>query len=184
VGKTLLEQQLAKKILVIDGAMGTMIQNADLSPADFGGEEYEGCNEYLTLTAPEEISKIHDAYLKAGADLIETNTFGATSLVLDEYDLGHLALEINIESAKLARKAVDQYSTPEWPRFVAGSMGPTTKTLSVTGGTTFEELIKNYEEQARGLILGGSDLLLLETSQDMLKPQYTLMRKDACVQDV
>ncbi|MBD8067578.1 methionine synthase [Bacillus sp. PS06] len=166
--KTLVEQQLSKKILVIDGAMGTMIQNANLSPEDFGGEAYEGCNEYLTLTSPETILRIHEEYLEAGADIIETNTFGATSLVLDEYELGQLALEINIESAKLAKAAAQKFSTADWPRFVAGSMGPTTKTLSVTGGTTFEELINNYEEQARGLILGGVDLLLLETSQDML----------------
>ncbi|WP_017436522.1 methionine synthase [Saccharococcus caldoxylosilyticus] len=163
-----LEQQLAKKILVIDGAMGTMIQSAKLSADDFGGEQYEGCNEYLTLTAPHVIKHIHDAYLQAGADIIETNTFGATSIVLDEYRLGHLALELNIEAAKLARKAADAYSTSDWPRFVAGSMGPTTKTLSVTGGVTFDQLVAAYEEQARGLLLGGVDLLLLETCQDTL----------------
>ncbi|BDG34746.1 methionine synthase [Saccharococcus caldoxylosilyticus] len=163
-----LEQQLAKKILVIDGAMGTMIQSAKLSADDFGGEQYEGCNEYLTLTAPHVIKHIHDAYLQAGADIIETNTFGATSIVLEEYQLGHLALELNIEAAKLARKAADAYSTSDWPRFVAGSMGPTTKTLSVTGGVTFDQLVAAYEEQARGLLLGGVDLLLLETCQDTL----------------
>ncbi|SFA50778.1 methionine synthase (B12-dependent) [Parageobacillus thermantarcticus] len=163
-----LQQQLEKKILVIDGAMGTMIQSAQLSADDFGGEQYEGCNEYLTLTAPHVIKRIHEAYLQAGADIIETNTFGATSIVLDEYELGHLALELNMEAAKLARKVADAYSTPEWPRFVAGSMGPTTKTLSVTGGVTFEQLVAAYEEQARGLLLGGVDLLLLETCQDTL----------------
>jgi 5-methyltetrahydrofolate--homocysteine methyltransferase len=148
--------------------MGTMIQAADLTPEDFGGEDYEGCNEYLTLTAPKTIEAIHKAYLEAGSDIISTNTFGATALVLDEYELGSLALELNIESAKIAKKAAEHFSTPEKPRFVAGAMGPTTKTLSVTGGTTFDTLVSNYEEQARGLILGGSDLLLLETSQDML----------------
>ncbi|WMJ17634.1 methionine synthase [Geobacillus proteiniphilus] len=163
-----LEQQLKKKILVIDGAMGTMIQSADLSAADFGGEAYEGCNEYLTLTAPHVIHRIHEAYLDAGADIIETNTFGATRIVLDEYGLGHLALELNIEAAKLAKQAAESFSTPDWPRFVAGSMGPTTKTLSVTGGATFDELVAAYEEQARGLLLGGVDLLLLETCQDTL----------------
>ncbi|WMT17576.1 methionine synthase [Parageobacillus toebii] len=168
MGNITLEQQLEKKILIIDGAMGTMIQSAKLSADDFGGEAYEGCNEYLTLTAPHVIERIHEAYLQAGADIIETNTFGATSVVLDEYHLGHLALELNIEAAKLARKAADAYSTPEWPRFVAGSMGPTTKTLSVTGGITFEQLVAAYEEQARGLLLGGVDLLLLETCQDTL----------------
>ncbi|MGJ3204258.1 methionine synthase [Geobacillus thermoleovorans] len=163
-----LEQQLQRKILVIDGAMGTMIQSANLSAADFGGEAYEGCNEYLTLTAPHIIRRIHEAYLEAGADIIETNTFGATRIVLDEYNLGHLALELNIEAAKLAKQAAEAFSTPDWPRFVAGSMGPTTKTLSVTGGATFEELVAAYEEQARGLLLGGVDLLLLETCQDTL----------------
>ncbi|WP_078548182.1 methionine synthase [Litchfieldia alkalitelluris] len=165
---TNIQDQLEKRILVIDGAMGTMIQDANLTAEDFGGEAYEGCNEYLTLTSPKTIQQIHEAYLEAGADIIETNTFGATALVLDEYELGSLALEINIQSAKLAKEAVQKFSTLEWPRYVAGSMGPTTKTLSVTGGTTFDELIQNYEEQARGLILGGVDLLLLETSQDML----------------
>uniref|UniRef100_C5D740 Methionine synthase n=1 Tax=Geobacillus sp. (strain WCH70) TaxID=471223 RepID=C5D740_GEOSW len=168
MGNITLEQQLEKKILIIDGAMGTMIQSAKLSADDFGGEAYEGCNEYLTLTAPHVIERIHEAYLQAGADIIETNTFGATNVVLDEYHLGHLALELNIEAARLARKAADAYSTPEWPRFVAGSMGPTTKTLSVTGGITFEQLVAAYEEQARGLLLGGVDLLLLETCQDTL----------------
>jgi 5-methyltetrahydrofolate--homocysteine methyltransferase len=168
MGNITLEQQLEKKILIIDGAMGTMIQSAKLSADDFGGEAYEGCNEYLTLTAPHVIERIHEAYLQAGADIIETNTFGATSVVLDEYHLGHLALELNIEAARIARKAADAYSTPEWPRFVAGSMGPTTKTLSVTGGITFEQLVAAYEEQARGLLLGGVDLLLLETCQDTL----------------
>ncbi|MFB5165280.1 methionine synthase [Parageobacillus toebii] len=168
MGNITLEQQLEKKILIIDGAMGTMIQSAKLSADDFGGEAYEGCNEYLTLTAPHVIERIHETYLQAGADIIETNTFGATSVVLDEYHLGHLALELNIEAARLARKAADAYSTPEWPRFVAGSMGPTTKTLSVTGGITFEQLVAAYEEQARGLLLGGVDLLLLETCQDTL----------------
>jgi len=161
-------EQLEKKILIIDGAMGTMIQAANLTADDFGGEAYEGCNEYLTITAPEVIAHIHEAYFEAGADIVETNTFGATSIVLDEYNLGHIALELNIEAAKLAKRIAEQYSTSDWPRFVAGSMGPTTKTLSVTGGTTFSELVAAYEQQARGLLLGGVDLLLLETCQDTL----------------
>ncbi|MGI8316343.1 methionine synthase [Halobacillus mangrovi] len=168
MGSTLFEEQLAKKILVLDGAMGTMLQQADLSAEDFGGEAYDGCNEYLNLTYPSLLDSIHAAYLEAGADIIETNTFGATDLVLDEYDLGYLAEEINIKAAQIAKEVASRYSTPEQPRFVAGAMGPTTKTLSVTGGTTFEALKNSYEEQARGLITGGVDLLLLETSQDML----------------
>jgi 5-methyltetrahydrofolate--homocysteine methyltransferase len=164
---TLFAQQLKKKILVLDGAMGTLIQQANLTADDFGGEEYEGCNEYLNMTIPQVIEDMYRAYLDAGADIIETNTFGATNIVLDEYELGYRAEEINFVSAQLARKAADAFSTSEWPRFVAGSMGPTTKTLSVTGGTTFDVLIANYEEQAKGLIRGGVDIMLLETSQDM-----------------
>ncbi|MED3550719.1 methionine synthase [Cytobacillus praedii] len=166
--KSVLTKQLEKKILIMDGAMGTMLQNANLSADDFGGEEYEGCNEYLTITLPALIERIHLEYLHAGADIIETNTFGATSVVLEEYGLAHKAYELNKKSAQIAKKAADQLSTDEFPRFVAGSLGPTTKTLSVTGGTTFETLIQSYEEQALGLIDGNVDLLLLETSQDML----------------
>ncbi|UQD52123.1 methionine synthase [Bacillus methanolicus] len=159
---------LNQRILIMDGAMGTMLQKANLTAKDFGGELYDGCNEHLNLTAPEVIESIHTEYLKAGADIIETNTFGATSIVLAEYQLEHKAYEINKAAAQIARKAADRFSTPEWPRFVAGSMGPTTKTLSVTGGTTFEALADSYEEQAIGLIDGNVDLLLLETSQDLL----------------
>jgi 5-methyltetrahydrofolate--homocysteine methyltransferase len=166
--KTPFTEQLKQRILVMDGAMGTMIQQADLSVEDFGGEQYEGCNEHLNLTAPSVIANIHREYLEAGADIIETNTFGATSLVLDEYDLGYKAYEINKIAAFLAVKEAYKVTTDEWPRYVAGSMGPTTKTLSVTGGTTFDALAASYEEQAIGLIDGGVDLLLLETSQDML----------------
>ncbi|MFQ3544999.1 methionine synthase [Halobacillus rhizosphaerae] len=165
---TLFEQQLQKKIMVLDGAMGTMLQQATLSAEDFGGEEYEGCNEYLNLTYPSLLDSIHSAYLEAGSDIIETNTFGATDLVLDEYNLGHLAEELNVKGAQIAKQAAARYTIADHPRFVAGAMGPTTKTLSVTGGTTFELLSKAYQEQARGLIKGGVDLLLLETSQDML----------------
>ncbi|PFP29475.1 methionine synthase [Bacillus sp. AFS073361] len=166
--KTPFTEQLKKRILVMDGAMGTMIQEANLTAEDFGGEQYEGCNENLVLTAPSVIANIHREYLEAGADIIETNTFGATSLVLDEYELGFKAYEINKIAAFLAVKEAYKVSTDEWPRYVAGSMGPTTKTLSVTGGTTFDALAASYEEQAIGLIDGGVDLLLLETSQDML----------------
>ncbi|MFD1357885.1 methionine synthase [Fictibacillus halophilus] len=166
--KTSIEDQLKKRILIMDGAMGTMLQEAKLTAEDFGGEEYDGCNEYLNVTAPDVIESIHITYLQAGADIIETNTFGGTNLVLDEYDLGVRAYEINKLGAEIARRAADAVSSEKWPRFVAGSMGPTTKTLSVTGGTTFDALREAYAEQARGLIDGGADLLLLETSQDML----------------
>lgn len=163
-----ISEQINKRILIMDGAMGTMLQNAELTPEDFGGEEYDGCNEHLVLTAPSVISRIHREYLEAGADIIETNTFGATSLVLDEYNLGYKAYEINKIAAQLAIKEAEKASTQDWPRYVAGSIGPTTKTLSVTGGTTFDALSASYEEQTIGLIDGGVDLLLLETSQDLL----------------
>ncbi len=163
-----IEQQLQKRILILDGAMGTMIQNANITAEDFGGEAYEGCNDYLSLTAPDLIASIHEKYLQAGADIISTNTFGATNFVLDEYNIGHVALELNQKAAEIARKIVDTFSTSEHPRFVAGSMGPTTKTLSVTGGITFSELANAYEQQALGLLLGGVDVLLLETCQDTL----------------
>ena len=166
--KHLIEQQLEKRILIIDGAMGTMIQNADLSAEDFGGEEYDGCNEYLNIVRPEVLEGVHDAYLEAGADIICTNTFGGTPVVLDEYGLGHRAAEINQKAVEIAKISQAKYSTPEWPRFVAGALGPTTKTLSVTGGITFDALKADFQVQAKALIEGGADLLLLETSQDML----------------
>ena len=163
-----LKSALAQRILVMDGAMGTAIQNKDLGPEDFGGEEYEGCNEYLIITRPDVIEDIHRSYLQAGADIIETGTFGATPVVLAEYDLAHEARRINREGAAIALKVAMEESTPEKPRYIAGSMGPTTKTISVTGGITFEELANDYHIQATGLIEGGVDLLLLETSQDTL----------------
>lgn len=163
-----LVRRMEEKILILDGAMGTMLQQAGLSAGDFGGEALEGCNEALNLTRPDLIRRIHEAYLEAGADLIETNTFGATRIVLEEYGLGERAEEINRRAARLAVDAARRWSTPEQPRFVLGAMGPTTKTLSLTGGVTFEQLVDAYREQARGLLLGGVDALLLETAQDTL----------------
>lgn len=163
-----IETQLQKRILIIDGAMGTMLQQANLTAEDFGGEELEGCNENLVLTRPDVLTNIHRAYLEAGADIICTNTFGGTPLVLNEYNLGHKAEEINKRAVELALAAVEEFSTDEWPRFVAGAIGPTTKTLSVTGGITFDELTENFYVQAKALIEAGAHLLLLETSQDML----------------
>ena len=162
----ILKELLATRILTLDGAMGTAIQARNLSAKDFGGEELEGCNENLVLTRPDVIREIHEAYLKAGCDIVETNTFGATPLVLDEYGLGKQAYEINLRSAQLAREACAKFSSPDKPRFVAGSIGPTTKAISVTGGITFEELEKNFYEQARGLWDGGVDYFLIETCQD------------------
>ncbi|MGE7878614.1 methionine synthase [Peribacillus muralis] len=168
MNKKALQEQLDSKILLLDGAMGTMLQAENLTAAEFGGEQFEGCNEYLSLTQPELIQSIHEKYLAAGADIIETNTFGATSIVLDEYQISTFAYKINEISAKLAVQACEKFSNNSWPRYVAGSMGPTTKTLSVTGGTTFDILTHSYEEQALGLLDGGVDLLLVETCQDML----------------
>lgn len=168
MSKPSLESRMKERILILDGAMGTMIQQKNLSPADFGGEDLDGCNEMLVLTRPDVIQNIHEQYLEAGADLIETNTFGATSIVLAEYGLQDQAREINLAAARLAIAAADKYSTPEHPRYVVGALGPTTKTLSVTGGVTFDELIDSYEEQVLALIEAGVDAMLLETSQDTL----------------
>src|SRR5262249_48827430 len=155
--------------------MGTLIQSQNLKSADFGGPEYEGCNENLVLTRPDLIEKFHVDYFHAGADIVETNTFGGTPLVLGEYGLSEHAHEINAKAAQLARKAAERFSTPERPRWVAGSIGPTTKAISVTGGITFEELIRHFEAQAYGLIEGGVDYLLVETCQDTRNVKAALL---------
>ena len=158
-----LRAALEQRILVLDGATGTAFQAADLGPDDFGGEELEGCNEILVDTRPDVVRDVHRAYLRAGADIVETNTFGGTPLVLGEYGLQERALELNRRAAELARQACAEEG-PE--RFVCGSMGPTTKAISVTGGVTFEQLRDDYRTQALGLASGGADYLLLETCQD------------------
>ena len=154
---------LERRILVLDGATGTAFQAADLGPEDFGGEELEGCNEILVETRPDVVLDVHRAYLEAGADIVETNTFGGTGLVLAEYGLEERALELNRRAAELARQACLEAGAE---RFVCGSMGPTTKAISVTGGVTFERLRDDYGTQALGLATGGADYLLLETCQD------------------
>jgi 5-methyltetrahydrofolate--homocysteine methyltransferase len=146
--------------------MGTALQALELSAADFGGPDLEGCNEALNLSRPDAVRGVHRGYLEAGADILETNTFGGTPLVLAEYGLQDRTVEINRAAAALARAEADAFSTDTWPRFVAGSMGPTTKAISVTGGVTFAQLIEHYEAQARGLHQGRVDYFLLETSQD------------------
>ncbi len=161
-------QALSQRILILDGAMGTQLQARNLTAADFGGEEYEGCNEMLVLTRPDVIEDIHRAYLAAGADIVETCSFGSTDIVLAEYGLAEKVFELNKASAVVARQACDAFSTPDKPRFVAGSMGPTTRTISVTGGVTFEQLVTAFKGQTIGLLAGGVDLLLLETAQDTL----------------
>src|SRR5438477_131482 len=161
-----LRELLAHRILVLDGAMGTMLQQRNLTATDFGGAALEGCNENLVRTRPDVVLDIHRKYLEAGADLIETDTFGGAPLVLGEYGLAADAHELNKRAAELARQAADEFSTPQKPRYVAGSMGPTTKAITVTGGVTFPELREAYYTQAKGLVEGGADLLLVETCQD------------------
>jgi 5-methyltetrahydrofolate--homocysteine methyltransferase len=162
----ILRELLRERILVLDGAMGTMLQQENLTAEDFGGPQLEGCNENLVITRPDIVLGIHRKYLEAGSDIIETNSFGSAPVVLAEYGLGEYSRKISRIASKLARQAADEYSTTGKPRFVAGSMGPTTKAISVTGGITFEQLRNNYYEQAAGLIEGGADALLLETCQD------------------
>ena len=161
-----LRELLRQRIVILDGAMGTMLQQVNLTAEDFGGAHLEGCNENLVLTRPDVVLGIHRKYLEAGSDIIETNSFGSTPVVLAEYGLGEKAQEISRRAAELARKAADEFSTTSKPRFVAGAMGPTTKAISVTGGITFDQLRQNFLVQAKGLIEGGADLLLLETCQD------------------
>jgi 5-methyltetrahydrofolate--homocysteine methyltransferase len=162
---------LRKRVLVYDGAMGTSVQNLELPAEDFGGKE--GCNEILVLTAPHVIGAIHRSFLEAGADVLETDTFGGSRLKLDEYGLGERTVELNRQAAALARGLADEFSTADWPRFVAGSMGPTGMLPSsddpTLGNMTYDELAAIFAEQAQGLVEGGCDLLLIETSQDILE---------------
>jgi 5-methyltetrahydrofolate--homocysteine methyltransferase len=184
---------LAKRILVLDGAMGTMIQRFKLTEADYRGERFKdhpkdvkNNGELLSLTRPDVIRDIHEGYLAAGADIIETNTFGATSIAQDDYLLGPLAREMNLESAKIARAAADKFSTSDKPRFVAGALGPTPKTASISPDVNdpaarnvdFETLRAAYYEQTEALVEGGSDLLLVETIFDTLNAKAALFAVD------
>ncbi|HZT75681.1 MAG TPA: methionine synthase [Vicinamibacterales bacterium] len=190
--KALLDSLLASRILVLDGAMGTMIQRHTLAEADFRGarfashvRELRGNNDLLTLTRPDVIAGIHHAYLAAGSDIIETNTFSSNTISQADYGLESLCYELNLEGARLARAAADEWTqqTPDRPRFVAGSMGPTTKILSISPDVnnpsfrnmTFDELCAAYREQARGLIDGGVDLLLVETIVDTLNAKAAIV---------
>jgi 5-methyltetrahydrofolate--homocysteine methyltransferase len=188
-----LPEILQNRIAVLDGAMGTMIQMFRLSEADYRGARFadfhkdvKGNNELLSLTRPDLIGDIHEKYLAAGADLIETNTFGATSIAQDDYEMGHLAREMNVASARLARAACDKYSTPDKPRFVAGALGPTPKTASISPdvndagarNVTFEQLRAAYYEQVEGLVEGGADVLLVETIFDTLNAKAALFAID------
>ncbi|MCP3722314.1 homocysteine S-methyltransferase family protein [Paraburkholderia sp. CNPSo 3272] len=189
---------LASRIVILDGAMGTMIQRYKLDEAAYRGERFKdyprdikGNNELLSLTQPQIISEIHEQYLAAGADIIETNTFGATTVAQDDYGMGELAIEMNVESAKLARAACEKYSTPDKPRFAAGAIGPTPKTASISPdvndpgarNVTFEELRNAYYEQAKALMDGGCDLFLVETIFDTLNAKAALFALDQLFED-
>jgi 5-methyltetrahydrofolate--homocysteine methyltransferase len=184
---------LKTRIMILDGAMGTMVQRFKLSEAQFRGERFKdfhkdikGNNELLSLTRPDIIRDIHEGYLAAGADMVETNTFGATTVAQADYDMQHLAKEMNLASAKLARAACDKFSTPDKPRFVAGALGPTPKTASISPdvndpgarNVSFEELRSAYYEQIEALVLGGADLLLVETIFDTLNAKAALFAID------
>src|SRR5471030_2245350 len=196
---------MARRIMILDGAMGTIIQQYKLdeeayrgcpngrfidfaAPADSGARELfvKGNNELLTLTQPHIIQEIHERYLAAGADLIETNTFGATTIAQDDYHMAHLAYEMNVAAAKLARAACDKYSSADKPRFVAGALGPTPKTASISPdvndpaarNVTFDQLVAAYLEQTRGLVEGGADVLLVETIFDTLNCKAALFAID------
>jgi len=180
---------LRQRIAILDGAMGTMIQRFKLGEAQYRGERFKdfgrdvkGNNELLSLTRPDVIQDIHERYLAAGADLIETNTFGATTIAQEDYGMAELAYEMNLASARLARAACDKFSTPDHPRFVAGALGPTPKTASISPdvndagarNVNFEQLRQAYGEQVKALVEGGSDVLLVETIFDTLNAKAAL----------
>lgn len=204
--ETQLRNLLAQRILILDGAMGTMIQQYKLTEADYRGERFadfkgpagerelfvKGNNELLTLTQPQVIQEIHEKYLAAGADIIETNTFGATSVAQDDYHMAHLVYEMNVEAAKLAKAACQKYSTPDKPRFVAGALGPTPKTASISPdvndpaarNVTFDQLVSAYLEQTRALVEGGADILMVETIFDTLNCKAALFAIDSFFEEV
>lgn len=174
-------EALERRPLVFDGAMGTQIQRHQLTAAEFGGKE--GANDLLTLTRPDLIEEIHARYFAVGCDVVETNTFGSSRLKLDEYGLGHRTYEVNCRAAILARRAADRYSTPDQPRFVAGSIGPTGMLPSSSdpalGNITSDALERIFFEQAKGLVEGGVDALIIETQQDMLELRAAVLACDA-----
>ena len=169
-----IREVLEEKILIFDGAMGTSLQAQDLTAENFGSAELEGCNENLVLSFPESVLKVHRDFLEVGVDAVETDTFGASPLVLAEYNLAEKTETINEKAALLARKACDEYSTADHPRFVIGSIGPGTKSPTL-GDTTFDELYNSYSRQVNGLINGGVDALLVETTYDTLQAKAALI---------
>ena len=191
----ILYQNLQQRILVLDGAMGTMLQRYQFTEEDYRGERFKnwesplkGNNDLLSLTQPNAIEEVHKKYLEAGADIIETNTFSATTIAMADYHMEDLVYELNYESAKIARKVCDEFTalTPEKPRFVAGSIGPTNKTASLSPDVndpgyraiTFDELRIAYKQQAEALLDGGSDILLVETIFDTLNAKAALFAID------
>src|SRR5579884_311480 len=179
---------LAQRVLIYDGAMGTNIQRYQLSAEDYGGQKTEGCNEYLLLTKPAVIEEIHTGFLEAGCDVLETDSFTGSRLKLDEYGLGNLTHEINLSAARLARRLADRYSTPQQPRFVAGSIGPTGMLPSsndpLLSNITYQQLVAVFEEQAAALLEGGVDVLLIETSQDILEVRAAITGLRRAMQQV
>jgi len=184
---------LEQRILVMDGAMGTMIQRYKLKEADYRGDRFKdfhldikGNNELLSLTRPDIISAIHDEYLEAGSDIIETNTFSANTVSQADYELEELCYELNLESAKIAVASANKFTTEEKPRYVAGAMGPTTRTASLSPDVndpgyraiTFDQLVAAYLEQGKGLVDGGVDILLIETVFDTLNCKAALFAID------
>jgi len=193
-----LPEILSRRIAILDGAMGTMIQRYKLGEADYRGERFKdhpkdlkGNNELLQFTRPDVITEIHEQYLAAGADIVETNTFGATRVAQEDYGLAPLAREMNVAAAKLARAACDKFSTPDKPRFVAGALGPTPRTASISPdvndpaarNVTFEELRAAYREQAEGLLEGGADLFLVETIFDTLNAKAAIFALDELMEE-
>jgi 5-methyltetrahydrofolate--homocysteine methyltransferase len=204
--ETQLRALLKERILILDGAMGTMIQQYKLTEVDYRGERFKdfsaptgerelfvkGNNELLSLTQPQVIQQIHEQYLEAGADIIETNTFGAIKVAQDDYHMAELVYEMNVASAKLAKAACEKYSTPEKPRFVAGTLGPTPKTASISPdvndpaarNVTFDQLVSAYLEQTRALVEGGADILMVETIFDTLNCKAALFAIDTFFEEV
>ena len=193
-----LPEILKQRIVILDGAMGTMIQRYKLTEADYRGARFtehhvdvKGNNELLLLTRPDVIREIHEQYLAAGADLIETNTFGATTVAQEDYDMAELAYEMNVVAAQIAREACDQYSTPDKPRFVAGAFGPTPRTASISPDVNdpgarnidYEQLRAAYYEQGKGLLDGGADVFLVETIFDTLNAKAALFAIEQLFED-
>jgi len=193
-----LKEVLADRILVLDGAMGTMIQRYKLTEADYRGDRFaayhmdiKGNNEVLSLTQPHVIREIHEEYLKAGADIIETNTFSANSISQADYDMVEFAYEMNKASAQIAKEATSKFQTADKPRFVAGALGPTNRTASLSPdvnnpgfrAVTFDDLVGAYLEQARGLVDGGADILLIETVFDTLNCKAALFALDSLFEE-